>query len=413
MLVTGYDIIFFWVARMIMAGLEFLDGVPSERIPFKNVYFTGIIRDMQGRKMSKSLGNSPDPLDIIARYGADGLRFGVMNCAPQGQDILFSEERVELGRNFCNKLWNACRFRQMSGGAGDNSSLKAIADRIDVSKLDSDDHAILANLVKCAETVAKDYGVYQFNAITQSLYAFFWNDFCGWYLEVSKSRLADESARGTVLAVQDLCLRQTLLLLHPFMPFITEELWHSMGFGGAGEFIQNVSPDFAGELAELGIAIDENAAADTEKLKDLVAKSRALKAQCKVGTKRDSKMSILPADAASAAVFDANFDKLKKLVGAETFEKVSAECDSPAAITALGTVYLDMSGDIDMGAEIARLEKELAKLCGFEKSTVARLSNEAFTSKAPAKVIEGAKKQLDDCRAKIAEIEKLLKAYKA
>lgn len=412
-LVTGPDIIFFWVARMIMAGLEFLDGVPSERIPFKNVYFTGIIRDMQGRKMSKSLGNSPDPLDIIARYGADGLRFGVMNCAPQGQDILFSEERVELGRNFCNKLWNACRFRQMSGGAGDNSSLKAIADRIDVSKLDSDDHAILANLVKCAETVAKDYGVYQFNAITQSLYAFFWNDFCGWYLEVSKSRLADESARGTVLAVQDLCLRQTLLLLHPFMPFITEELWHSMGFGGAGEFIQNVSPDFADELAELGIAIDENAAADTEKLKDLVAKSRALKAQCKVGTKRDSKMSILPADAASAAVFDANSDKLKKLVGAETFEKVSAECDSPAAITALGTVYLDMSGDIDMGAEIARLEKELAKLRGFEKSTVARLSNEAFTSKAPAKVIEGAKKQLDDCRAKIAEIEKLLKAYKA
>lgn len=211
----------------------------------------------------------------------------------------------------------------MSGGAGDNSSLKAIADRIDVSKLDSDDHAILANLVKCAETVAKDYGVYQFNAITQSLYAFFWNDFCGWYLEVSKSRLRPTNRAGTVLAVQDLCLRQTLLLLHPFMPFITEELWHSMGFGGAGEFIQNVSPDFADELAELGIAIDENAAADTEKLKDLVAKSRALKAQCKVGTKRDSKMSILPADAASAAVFDANSDKLKKLVGAETFEKVS------------------------------------------------------------------------------------------
>ncbi|MBP3525499.1 MAG: valine--tRNA ligase, partial [Opitutales bacterium] len=184
-LVTGPDIIFFWVARMIMAGLEFLPGPMSSRIPFKNVYFTGIIRDMKGRKMSKSLGNSPDPLDIIARYGADGLRFGVMNCAPQGQDILFSEERVELGRNFCNKLWNACRFRQMSGGAADNSSIEAIAARIDTSKLDANDHAILANLRKCSENVARDYESYQFNSITQELYAFFWNDFCGWYLEVS------------------------------------------------------------------------------------------------------------------------------------------------------------------------------------------------------------------------------------
>ena len=193
-LVTGPDIIFFWVARMIMAGLEFLPGTMSGRIPFKNVYFTGIIRDMQGRKMSKSLGNSPDPLDIIARYGADGLRFGVMNCAPQGQDILFSEERVELGRNFCNKLWNACRFRQMSGEIADNSSLKAIIGRIDVNVLAADDHAILNNLVKCSEQVSKDYQAYQFNSITQNMYSFFWNDFCGWYLEVSKSRLSDEKA---------------------------------------------------------------------------------------------------------------------------------------------------------------------------------------------------------------------------
>ena len=255
-LVTGPDIIFFWVARMIMAGLEFLPGPMSSRIPFKNVYFTGIIRDMKGRKMSKSLGNSPDPLDIIARYGADGLRFGVMNCAPQGQDILFSEERVELGRNFCNKLWNACRFRQMSGGAADNSSIEAIAARIDTSKLDANDHAILANLRKCSENVARDYESYQFNSITQELYAFFWNDFCGWYLEVSKARMADESAKATALAIQDLCLRQTLLLLHPFMPFITEELWHSMGFGRDGEFIQNQSPEYADRLESLGVCAD-------------------------------------------------------------------------------------------------------------------------------------------------------------
>ncbi len=412
-LVTGPDIIFFWVARMIMAGLEFLPGDTAEKIPFKNVYFTGIIRDMQGRKMSKSLGNSPDPLDIIARYGADGLRFGVMNCAPQGQDILFSEERVELGRNFCNKLWNACRFRQMAGDAGDRSSLKSIIGRINPSKLDSDDLSIIANLVKCSDDVDKDYGNYQFNAITQSLYAFFWNDFCGWYLEVSKSRLSDESARDTVLAVQDLCLRQTLLMLHPFMPFITEELWHSMEYGRDGDFIQNESPAFVGEIGAMGLSATSEAAATTEKLKDFVTKSRALKAQCGVGTKRDSKMLLLPAEASCADIFKANAEKLKKLVGADSIRLVDAESDSPAALTALGTVYLEASAGVDMGAEIARLQKELAKLSGFEKSTEARLNNAAFVSKAPASVVDGAKRQLAECRLKMEEIGKLLKSYGA
>ena len=144
--------------------------------------------------MSKSLGNSPDPLEIIAKYGADGLRFGVMNCAPQGQDILFSEERVELGRNFCNKLWNACRFRQMSGEIADNSSVEKIVSRIDKSKLDSDDLAVLTSLINASKAIDKDYEEYQFNSITQRLYSFFWTDFCDWYLEVSKSRLSDESA---------------------------------------------------------------------------------------------------------------------------------------------------------------------------------------------------------------------------
>ena len=343
-LVTGPDIIFFWVARMIMAGLEFLPGTMSSRIPFKNVYFTGIIRDMQGRKMSKSLGNSPDPLDIIARYGADGLRFGVMNCAPQGQDILFSEERVELGRNFCNKLWNACRFRQMSGEIADNSSLKAIVDRID-------------------------------------------------------------------LAVQDLCLRQTLLLLHPFMPFITEELWHSMGYGSKDNFIQNASPFFADEIENLGLNVDESAAAETEKLKDFVSKARALKAQCSLATRKDAKMSLIPSEPENVEILSRNIDKLKKLVGAESIETISDAPDAPAALTALGTVYLDVSGSVDTGAEIAKLEKEKAKLESVINSTKARLANESFVSKAPVKVIEGAKKQLDDCTSKLEEILKLLKTY--
>ena len=406
-LVTGPDIIFFWVARMIMAGLEFLPGPMSSRIPFKNVYFTGIIRDMKGRKMSKSLGNSPDPLDIIARYGADGLRFGVMNCAPQGQDILFSEERVELGRNFCNKLWNACRFRQMAGGAADNSSIEAIAARIDTSKLDANDHAILANLRKCSENVARDYEAYQFNSITQELYAFFWNDFCGWYLEVSKTRMADESAKSTVLAVQDLCLRQTLLLLHPFMPFITEELWHSMGFGREGEFIQNQSPEYAEKLEGLGVCADEGAAADVEKLKDFATKSRALKAQAKQASRKDSKLRAVCDSGGSKRLLLENLENLKKLIGASEISIVDS-FDGPAQITELGTVYIDAGASAADGEDLKRLEKELEKLRAAEKSAEARLSNEAFISKAPPKVIEGAKRQLEDCRAKIAEILRLM-----
>ena len=187
-LVTGPDIIFFWVARMIMAGLQFHNGrddsdpAPltqdqmSAALPFRDVYFTGIIRDIQGRKMSKSLGNSPDPLDLIAQYGADGLRYGIMSIAPTGLDIRFDQTRVETGRNFCTKLWNVSRFRQLNGEPGDNSTPAKILARINPAALDADDHAILAQLADTQDRIAKAYETYQFNTIAQSLYAFIWND---------------------------------------------------------------------------------------------------------------------------------------------------------------------------------------------------------------------------------------------
>ncbi len=410
-LVTGPDIIFFWVARMIMAGLEFLDGGDEKKIPFRNVYFTGIIRDMQGRKMSKSLGNSPDPLDLIAKYGADGLRFGVMSCAPQGQDILFSEDRVQLGRNFCNKLWNACRFRQMSGEMDDNSSVEKIVSRIDFSKLDADDHSVLESLRKASAAIDADYAEYQFNGITQSLYSFFWNDFCDWYLEVSKARMADESSKSTLLAVQDLCLRQTLLMLHPFMPFITEELWHSMGFGADASFIQNESPKFAEDLEKHGLKIDASCALITANLQDFAQKARALKAQYKLAAKRDCSFRIV-ADEKFKTQLEGNMDKLLRLVGAKEIISESAAPDAAMspAITVFGTLFLDLSGAIDVAAEKEKLGKERLKIEGLIASTNARLSNEAFVSKAPPAVIEGAKKQLEEYRAKLSEIERLLGA---
>jgi valyl-tRNA synthetase len=240
-LVTGPDIIFFWVARMIMAGYEYMG-----EMPFRNVYFTGIIRDKQGRKMSKSLGNSPDPLDLIGKYGADALRFGIMRSAPQGQDLLFDEQSVELGRNFCNKLWNACRFRQIQGGESEGE--------ISTSRLTSDDKWILLKLDAAIREVTDALNNYKFNEAANALYRFFWSEYCDWYVESTKAVLDQRSEgggqkseenltpadaalrtraaerRANTLAVMDFVLSNTLRLFHPFLPFITEELWHGMAF---------------------------------------------------------------------------------------------------------------------------------------------------------------------------------------
>ena len=220
-LVTGPDIIFFWVARMIMAGLEYM-----HEVPFGHVYFTGIIRDKQGRKMSKSLGNSPDPLDMIAKYGADGLRYGLMRIAPQGQDIRFDEQQIVEGRNFCNKLWNACRFRLLQG------SVDGTADpfRHPLSIFAKD---LLAKLHSTISRVETGYASYRFSEIAQSLYDFVWAEFCDRFIEVAKADFSDPSRKPGTLATMDYALRRILLLLHPFTPFVTEELWRGLGFGPA------------------------------------------------------------------------------------------------------------------------------------------------------------------------------------
>ena len=321
-LVTGPDIIFFWVARMIMAGLEFArPGEPLERrIPFRNVYFTGIIRDSKGRKMSKSLGNSPDPLELIDTYGADGLRFGIVSIAPQGQDIRFQEDRIEAGKNFCNKLWNACRFRQMSGPAEDNSSLRAILSRLIPAKFDADDHAILERILSTTRQVDRLYYNFEFSAVAQALYAFFWNDFCDWYVEVSKSKLQDPGTKANCLAIQDFVLRQTMILLHPIIPFITEELWNQLGYAGpSGGFIEYSRPDDASQSASalrmLGVNPDPALAATVEGMKAFVSHARALKAEAGVAGRRDVRLVVKATDAPWATI-EANLSKLLRMAGA-------------------------------------------------------------------------------------------------
>jgi len=404
-LVTGPDIIFFWVARMIMAGITFVG-----RIPFRHVYFTGIIRDAQGRKMSKSLGNSPDPLDLIARYGADGLRFGIVSISPQGQDIRFQEERIEGGKNFCNKLWNACRFRQMSGEMADNTSVEAILGRLEPEKFDADDEAILEKLVRLSSDIDACFATFEFAEATQKLYAFFWNDFCDWYVEVSKSKLQSPAARTNCLALQDLVLRQTLLLLNPFIPFITEELWQLLGYSAAGALLQSQDPGFVRQLlARVGRPFDARAVASVQGLQQFVSLARSLKADHNLASRRDVRLLLIADDSAWAAV-EPNLARLARLAGASEIARKSAVENAPAVITPLGTLHLDLAGTVDPGVERQRLGRELEKLAQHIAGTEARLGNPAFAAKAPPAVLDGARKQLADLRAKRAELERLLAA---
>src|SRR5438067_8414746 len=228
-LVTAPEIIFFWVARMIIAGLEFKPGKSNkteDNIPFHDVFFTGLIRDKQGRKMSKSLGNSPDLLEVIDKYGADGLRFGLMRIAPSGQDIRFDEKQIEEGRNFATKLWNVSRFRQMHGPS-------VGAPKIDPKKLSIFVVEVLARLNETIDAIEKAYRDYEFNTVAQRLYDFIWSDYCDWFVEAAKTEIFsdDESKKKSALAVMDYVLSAIVRLLHPFMPHITEELWSLLGLG--------------------------------------------------------------------------------------------------------------------------------------------------------------------------------------
>ena len=419
-LATGPDIIFLWVARMIIAGLELhgpekktlTDDEIRQRIPFKRVYFNGIIRDKLGRKMSKSLGNSPEPLDLIAKFGADGLRFGLLSIAPKGQDILFDEDRVGQGRNFCNKLWNAARFRQMSGPMADNSTLAAVVSRIKASQLDDDDFAILQGLAELTDSTAKNLDEHEFTAYAQGLYSFFWGDFCDWYVEASKARLKDPTLVDNCLAVQDLVLRQFLLLLHPVAPFISEELWHLLGYGAEKDFIQNHHTGSGGDLLrvlrESGIKLSAAKVADVALLREFVASVRGLKSQANQATRRDSVVTIVAKDAASKSLLESNRDKLSSMAGLAEIGFADSAGDRTGSLTALGTVLLELSGTVDVAAEKIRLAKELAKLEQAVAAGEAKLTNEAFVSKAPPKILEGARKQLDEAKAKRDEIARML-----
>ena len=392
-LVTGPDIIFFWVARMIMAGHEFMG-----EMPFCNVYFTGIIRDKQGRKMSKSLGNSPDPLDLISKYGADALRFGVMRAAPIGQDILFDEQAVELGRNFCNKLWNACRFRQMQGGETEGEIAPAL--------LTSDDKWILLRLDQAITEVTAAFAGYKFSDATATLYRFFWSEYCDWYVEASKAVFfgSDAARKANTLAVIDFVLGHTLRLFHPFLPFITEELWNGMGFATdmpleqGGKTIMTARwPKPLGDEFKNNYGLDVTDEQFVATKHEFVTLGRNLKTQFNLSSKRVAFLfrpeGTLPPH---------ELEVLRLLLGAE---KIDCITDAPAKGTpavrnALGELFLPLEGVVDMTAERTRLGKELEKIAAEIEKVQAKLANPGFTEKVPAAVLAEHQTRLADWQSK-------------
>jgi valyl-tRNA synthetase len=404
-LVTGPDIIFFWVARMIMAGYEYMGAMP-----FKNVYFTGIIRDKQGRKMSKTLGNSPDPLVLIAQYGADALRFGTMRSAPLGQDVLFDEKDVELGRNFCNKLWNACRFRQMQGGE--------VQAEINADLLTTDDKWILLKLNEAIREITEALNSYNFSVAVQALYRFFWNEYCDWYVEASKAVFfgTDEVRKANTLAVIDFVLSHTIRLFHPFLPFITEELWHGMGYATdmpdhqGGKTIMNAPwpKPFDTDFRDAYSLDDCYLEFATQKY-EVVTQGRNLRRVGNIQAGKKVKFVLKP----TRKVLSHDAEVIKILLNAEAIEingDYAAKKGTPTAHTPFGELFLPLEGHIDPAAETARLTKELEKITTEITKVEQKLANPAFTQKVPATVLQEHQQRLTDWQGKLAHVKAALEA---
>lgn len=383
-LVTGPDIIFFWVARMIMAGYEF-----TGKMPFKNVYFTGIVRDKLGRKMSKSLGNSPDPLDLIDRFGADGVRMGMMLAAPAGNDILFDEALCEQGRNFCNKIWNA--FRLVQGWQVDKTAAQPETARLAVEWFN-------AKLRQSAAEIADLYSKYRLSEALMEVYHLFWDEFSSWFLEMVKPAYGSPIDVTTYEAVLE-AFNHLLHLLHPFMPFITEELWQHLAERKEGESIM-VSPQTIAVPAEGDDAI----LAQIEMMKNVVAGVRAIR-----NTKNISPREVLDLQVIAANPIAALDSLVVKMANVNGVVVVEAKGEGVSSFMVGTTEYaVPLGGLIDVEAEIAKAEAELKHLEGFLNGVKKKLSNERFVNNAPVAVVELERKKQSDAESKIATLKETI-----
>ena len=398
-LVTGPDIIFFWVARMIMAGMYF-----RKDIPFSDVYFTSIIRDMKGKKMSKSLGNSPDPLDVIKEYSADALRFTVIYRAPLGQDVLFSVDKCEIGRNFANKIWNAGRFLLINAKniRVNNQLLEKHIDFAD-EWITSHFHITLALLNTAMDN-------FEVNNATKILYSFVWNDFCDWYLEMIKTRLYlpagrqgsdnDEIKSATITRALKL-FADILKLVHPFMPFITEELWQLIEERKDGESISTSEyPKLNNDL------INPSAESEMEMVQGIVYSIRNIRGEMNIPPSKS-----IDAHIKSSKVKKHQIDYIKKLAKVENIidgEDVEKPNASASAVFKNSEIYIPLKGLIDLDVERQRIEKEINRLEGSLKGIKNKLSNDKFVKNAPADVVEKEKTKQRDWTGNLNKLKELL-----
>ena len=387
-LVTGPDIIFFWVARMIMAGYEYRGNMP-----FKHVYFTGIVRDKLGRKMSKSLGNSPDPLDLIDKYGADGVRMGMMLAAPAGNDILFDEGLCEQGRNFNNKIWNA--FRLVKGWQVADIE-QPEANKIAVRWFE-------AKLRQANQEIDDLFSKYRISEALMTVYKLFWDEFSSWYLEMVKPAYGQPVDRASYDATLSF-FENLLKMLHPFMPFITEELWQHIYDRKDGESIMREKLEINAPTAD-----DMKIIEDVESVKQIVAGVRTVRNQKNIPNKDALKLQTV-----SENKFNAYDSIVLKMANLESIDVV-AEKDSTAAAFMVGTLeYAVPLGDmIDVDVEIEKQEAQLKHLEGFLAGVMKKLSNERFVANAPEAVVALERKKQSDSEEKIAALKESIASLKA
>ncbi|OXL85195.1 valine--tRNA ligase [Paenibacillus sp. SSG-1] len=397
-LVTGYDIIYFWVARMIFTALEF-----TGEIPFKDVLMHGLVRDSEGRKMSKSLGNGVDPLDVIEQYGADAMRYMISTSSTPGQDLRFRWERVEQARNFANKIWNASRFALMN--------LEGFTyDDIDISgELSTADRWILHRLNETSRDITRLIDAYEFGETGRLLYNFIWDDLCDWYIEFAKLSLYGDnvSAKKTTQSVLSYVLDRTLRMIHPFMPFISEEIWQHLPH--EGETITLAAwPEYDPAFE------DAEAAAEMSLLMDAIRAVRNIRAEVNVPMSKKIELMLKAGDEQVLQIVNRNEVYVQRFCNTSSFTAGLDLTTPDKAMTAVITgaeLYLPLAGLIDIDQEIARLEKELQHLNSEVQRVEKKLANEGFVAKAPAKVIEEEKAKMADYSDKrskvIARIEEL------
>ena len=391
-LVTAPDIIFFWVARMIMAGEEYMG-----KFPFKNVYFTGIVRDKLGRKMSKSLGNSPDPIDLIDKFGADGVRMGMMLSAPAGNDILFDEALCEQGRNFNNKIWNA--FRLVKGWQVADIE-QPEAGKIATAWFD-------AKLKAVGEEMQDLFSKYRISEALMAVYKLFWDEFSSWYLEMVKPAYINGEAQPIDRTTYEATLRFfdiLLKMLHPFMPFITEELWQALYERNAGESIMRESLKLNKITAE-----DEKLLADIEQVKQIVSGIRMVRNQKNIAPKE-----ALELQAVGQNHYETYNAVITKMANVSAINVVT-EKDATASAFMIGTdeFAVPLGNMIDVDAEIEKMEAQLKHLEGFLQGVMKKLSNERFVANAPEAVVAMERKKQSDSEEKIAALRESIAALKA